>query len=841
MIAFLKSRWPLAFGTGSKATPEQEILINRVVMGTIAAIVCFFANFDHGIVLSFVAYLSLNAGLVVMERRSLGKAENRWFAAIVLDVAMATTTMLIDAESMSWAYVVVLRMILGNGFRFGIRWLRFASALSAIGFGFVVVSTAFWHQHQVLGYSLVIGLLAIPAYCSTLIKKISLAKEQAETANRAKSYFLASVSHELRTPLNAILGYGNHLRQMNLPAKQHNMIDASVLAAEHLLHLIEQLIHVAKAESGSIAIKQSQFRATDLLREVRDIMAVRAKDKGLDLRLQADPQCDMAFEGPSDVIRNILLNLIGNAVKFTDSGAISIKSSLVETSTGWQLSFQVTDTGIGIADDAQLRIFQPFQQADDSVLDRFGGTGLGLAICQQLSEQVGGAISVQSAVGAGSCFTVLIPVIVCEQIADASDHADSEVVNIISFGDLKPELLTSAQSAGNYVVRHVGCGTVDELTETLGKTELRKYQIALIDNKLANMIAADNPIWTMFMDAQVAPVLVHDDQHMDVEDIALRAAFASVIPTSPDFQTLRSAIRIGCSFAKQPFAEDSDGVSPATALVTVPRISRSVLVADDNRTNRNVLAAILESAGHTVTLVADGDEALEALEQGGFDILLLDVNMPRLNGIDAASMWRQIEGGRSHLPIIGVTADATSDTEARCLAAGMDLRVTKPFDAKHLLDLIDQYTAALSTGAQMPEAVDPFNVVVPISESGSRVIATLNLTQIEYLFSIGDRSFVDEMIASFQADIAETIVAMRVSIEDQDVQKFRFCAHAFKSSAQNIGASKIAALASKLELITEGDFISKGREHIALIESEMSAIETALGNLDTDFRPAVNQ
>jgi two-component system, sensor histidine kinase RpfC len=247
MLDLLKSIHPKLGTTGKKATPEQEILLNRVVMGSVAAIVCDFAGFDPRIVYAFIAYLTLNAGLMIMERSSIFQPEKRWLAAIILDVCMATSTMLVDAEGMSWAYAVVLRMVLGNGFRFGLKWLAIASIFAAVGFGIVVASTEFWQQNAILGYSLVAGLIVIPSYCSTLIKKISYAKDQAEMASRAKSYFLASVSHELRTPLNAILGYGNHLRQMGLPTKQHNMIDASVMAAEHLLHLIEQLIQVAKA------------------------------------------------------------------------------------------------------------------------------------------------------------------------------------------------------------------------------------------------------------------------------------------------------------------------------------------------------------------------------------------------------------------------------------------------------------------------------------------------------------------------------------------------------------------------------------------------------------------
>jgi two-component system, sensor histidine kinase RpfC len=838
MIKFAKSISAKLAVAKTNATPEQEILLNRMVLGSFAALTCYFVGFDNRIAFAFTAYLVMNIGLAIAERNSIFQPQKRWFAAIILDVSMATTTMLMDAEGMSWAYVFILWMVLGNGFRFGIKWLAVASILSALGFGFVVTTTAFWQPNLLLGYGLVTALIAIPGYCSTLIKKISNAKDQAETANRAKSYFLASVSHELRTPLNAILGYGNHLQQMGLPPKQQDMIEASILAAEHLLHLIEQLIHVAKTESGSNQISKSTFKTTDVLREVRDIMNVKADEKGLELRLRAEPGCEKVIEGPADTIRNILLNLVGNAIKFTDSGTVSISCSLQLTDTGLFLTISVSDTGIGIAKDSLTRIFQPFQQADDTVLDRFGGTGLGLAICKQLTEQIGGTIFVDTVIGQGSCFQITIPVNSVEDQIETEAVNTEASVKILSLGNLKPELLASAQAAGDFVVRHINCLTADELKIEVNAIDLNNYQIALIDADLVRLIEPDDLVWSIFADARVAPVLVQDTAALEFEDISLRAAFASVIPSSPDFQTLRSAVRIGCSFVRQSYTEDTIDTQPCNSPAA---ISRKVLVADDNRTNRNVLATILESAGHKAVMVTDGDEAIDALEEGNFDVLLLDVNMPRLNGIDAASMWRQIEGGRSHLPIIGVTADATTETEARCLAAGMDIRITKPFDAKHLLSLIDKYTADNSTDAITAMAADPLEVIVPISGQKSNEAAVIDSAQISYLYSIGNQAFVDEMVSSFLLDITETIVVMRASISENDLHQFRFAAHSFKSSGQNIGAIKLSQLSAKLEHVTETEFANDGNRYLAKIEELLLEIRFALTEETSNIRSAISR
>ena len=822
MIAYLKS-------LRGALSPEQEILRNRLVMGTASGICCFFFAFDAIIFSAFFAYLSFNAALYAMQRHGIWRQEERWLAAIILDVTMAFAVMLQEPEAMSVFYPIILWMILGNGFRYGVRWLYVASALSTLTFGFVVLSTPYWQHNTILGIGLAAALLVIPAYCSTLIRKISHAKEQAETASKAKSYFLASVSHELRTPLNAIIGYGNHLRQSDMPRSQKEMVEASVLAGEHLLHLIEQLIDVAKTGTASAQVKMSSFRPTELLTEIRNIMAVRVEDKGLTIHLQAEPLSDRMVDGPTDVLRNILLNLVGNAVKFTEAGSISVHSGFTLVAGEEHIWFSVSDTGIGIAESAIERIFQPFQQADDTVMNRFGGTGLGLAICKQLVEQVNGRIFAESSLGQGSNFRIEVPVKSLE--ADTQHfHEAADIVHIISFGDLQPGLLASAQSQDNIMLRHVRCSTAAELAAAVTGNDISKYDVALISQDLATEIEPESAIWKIFADAEIAPVLVSGTGDIELEDIALRAAFASVLPAAPNFAELRSAIRIGCSFARHFRTAHDDGV-PSVAIYQ----ARKILVADDNRTNRNVLGAILGTVGHDVTMVADGDEALDALEQGGFDILLLDINMPRLNGIDACAMWRQIEGGRQHLPIVGVTADATAETEQKCKNAGMDLRLTKPVDAKLLLSTIDRLCGGepdqVLTESRVP---DPLNVVVPLSRATRPAVDVIDPTQFEYLLSIGDDVFVRGMVEGFFQDADETLDPLRLAVSQRKVTDFRFFAHAIKSSSNNMGAKNLAELCGHLEKITEADFDEHRFIYLDKIEVELAKVIDALQKLTAD-------
>jgi two-component system, sensor histidine kinase RpfC len=816
---------------------ELEMAKNRIKLGLGAWTGSYMVGAESFILIAFACFLTVNFALFLAVRSKHMRREYYFLTGITVDNAFASMIMLYSPESTSFIYPLFLWSALGTGFRLGLNWMVVASIFSVVAFAVPVFVTDYWQENAALGYSLTLALLVIPAYCAKLIRKLSQAKEQAEAANRAKSYFLASVSHELRTPLNAIIGYGNHLTQLEMPKNQHDMVDASVKAGEHLLHLIDQLIQIARDDSRPAKVELKPMKVTDLLTEIRDIMQVRAAEKSLAIQLHAEPLSDTLINAPVDTVRNVLFNLVGNAIKFTESGSVTISSRLEEKGHKTNLRLIISDTGIGIAESALTRIFEPFQQADETVLNRFGGTGLGLAICRQSLNQIGGEIAVESELGRGTQFIVTIPVERHQENATGieSDPALQPAVRLLALGQFDNSLLAKAQAAGNYHVRNIACQTREELLAAIEQITLADYRIAIVDKHLADLFAPEDPLWRQFSAAEVAPVLVANADEIDLEDVELRAAFATVIPAIPQFDEVRSAIRIGCSFAG-----GNAIVTPVEKEKPKSFAPRKVLVADDNRTNRNILAAILEAAGHEVVMVCDGDETLEALENDNFSILLLDVNMPRLDGITACKMWRQIEGGRQHLPIVGVTADATIETEERCLNAGMDLRLTKPVNAQLLLATIDSFCEGNDQHISLPSPVeDPLQKVVSLTAAIDRDSdVAIDPAQIDYLLSIGDQNFVDEMIDSFFHDAAETLETLDLSVQNQDLNQFRFAAHAMKSCSNNIGAAVLAALCARLEKITEADFNAKSRQH-------QHAVIRAFENVKTELQPftshAINQ
>ena len=802
---------------------EHEMIKNRIILIILAWASFAILDASSGLIIGFGVYFFVSIAIAIAYRLYPRPSSLRRFMGLCVDFGAAAFLFQIGGESFAAVYPALLWVILGNGFRFGVKWLYLASAMAAISFGWTIYHVEYWRNSPSLSIGLLVGLIVIPAYCSTLITKISQAKEEAEAANKAKSLFLASISHELRTPLNAIIGYGTHLLDMKLPEKQHQMIATSVSAGRHLLHLINQLLNFAHSDSRDELPEPKPFSLVDILTEVRDIMQIAADEKGLTIILQAEPGSDRVVAGQLDYIRNILLNLTSNAVKFTETGSITLSCGFTSASDGDQVWVSVVDTGPGIPEDAQRKIFDVFQQADDTIASEFGGTGLGLAICRQQANQMDGQITVDSKLGAGSTFTLSFPADTVEEEALGGDEAGIRILALTRQANVP---LICNDDNQPVTIDHIQCHPSDDIGKILAQRDLTLYDIALLDEAIATDHDDESPLWPVFRKAKLPPVLLSEGKQKNLKDLRLRAAFATLLPPGSDFSAIRSAVQIGCSFVGSSAAHPSEmNGNEEPAEMTVVR----VLIADDNRTNQMVLETILSNAGHEVTVVADGEKALEELEQGSFEIVFLDVNMPIMGGIECCKLWRQIEGPRKHVPIIGLTADSTADTEKKCLDAGMDLRITKPIEATQLLTVIASQTSAKLDPAESPMESDPLGVVANIEgRTNKEDPPAVDPTQLAYLLSIGDEAFVQSIIDAYLEDTSDILIAFKKSIDDGSVDDFRFQAHAFKSGAANIGANRLVELCSRLEVISEPEFRDRRFDYLAKVERNVDAIRDCL-------------
>ena len=812
-IAVARLRRPRAFCARKTSDPERGIVVNRLALSVLT--LCGLTLYGAANNITNIMMGHLIGSLLVAGHFRFwpGTRTVRMIVGNLVDLSAGVAMFHIGGSSTGALYPLFLWIILGHGFRFGINWLFATMALGAVAFTYTILTVPFWLAHPGLSYGLLGGIIAVPLYASTLIVRLSKARDAAEQANRAKSLFLASVSHELRTPLNAIIGYGTHLERADLHREQHQMVAASVSAGRHLLHLINQLLTLSQSETDETKARSQAFIIPELIAEVRDILRLEAQNKGLDITLEGELGADRPIVANLDAVRNILLNLVGNAVKFTSEGSIHIRCAVVDTDHGARLEVTVGDTGPGIPAEAQERIFDLFTQADNDVREEYGGTGLGLAICRELARALGGEVTVDSQPGHGSRFTLSCPV----ELSDRAIGPDSARVLVIRReGEAEPNQIQRSSEDEPWLCRHLALADGEDPATAVRTLDLSTYDVALLTRAAAGRCTTDGELWSLFRADRLAPVLLNDDGVWDAEDVRLRAAFATVLPPGASSAEMRSAVRIGCSFGagSKPASKsgDTDVVQP-----------RSVLLADDNRVNRMVFDTILSDAGHRVTCAIDGEEALEALERGGFDIAFIDVNMPRVDGITCCRRYRARERNDARMPVVGLTADATEETEKRCLDAGMDLRMTKPVEAETLLRTVADMTSRERLSSSERRA-DP----VPVANDDGR--DPVDRAKLQELVDLGGAEFVRGVVEAYCEDADATLTALRASLDEGDADAFRFHAHALKSSSGNVGAIVVAERCEALESVRDERFATVGGDEFAKIETEVRAAIDALNS-----------
>ena len=807
---------------------EHEMSFNRVIMGLgiLGYAYAIHARADS----ILVAWAFLIGGFIAAFLIAADQEIRPTRRMLMMFGDMSSCAYMMHANGAATAafYPFLLWAILGNGFRFGVKYLYASSLVAVACFAVVVVCTPFWRGLPALAVGLTFGLIAVPLYTATLIRKLSTATRQAEDASRAKSYFLASVSHELRTPLTAIIGLGQHLQESEQDEERRQTTGTIVSAGRSLLSMINRLLDYSRFEAEQGRVAADPFELPALLRGVRDLLVFNAQEKGLLLGIDIEPGTPLALIGDMPHLRDVLVNLVGNAVKFTQRGAITIQASMVAHADGRpMLRIAVSDTGIGIATDAQDHIFGSFQQADATIIDRFGGTGLGLAICKQLATLLGGEIGVDSKPGQGSSFwfTALVGIDEGKAAADGGDARAAETA---------PRIVLFAPD-GERAISFAGyAGAVEQVASEqalAGALEASPTAIVIVDARLVHEGVEQLPLGRLLARG-VAPVLLSTRPAPRVA----RTLFVTRIDPFPDADALAEAIAIAralCDRRTQPTANDEP--EPST------RRGLRVLLADDNKMNQKVLSMILRRVGHEVTSVPDGEVALDRMKDHSYDLVLMDVNMPVLNGVEATKLYRFAALGQRRVPIVGVTADASPATAQRCIDAGMDACIEKPVEAEELLDLIDRLAGETIAPAPPRPAFDPAGVVTPLfpAADGPAETPAIDWSSLEELDELGGRAFVAELVDVYMKDAAELLEDVRRAVDVGDIAAFRLGTHAFRSSAANIGAARLSELCQHYQRISEPEFQSRGRAHVLTLERELSAVAEALRARESWVRASV--
>jgi CheY-like chemotaxis protein/HAMP domain-containing protein len=644
------------------------------------------------------------------------------------------------------------------------------------------------------------------------LSRTLVSKETAEVANRAKSEFLANMSHEIRTPLNSIIGMTEFTLETKLSQEQHNYLRVVKNASNSLLFLVNDILDFSKMESGSLVLEKIEFDLWSTIEYAVDNFALKVSQKGLDLTCRIKPEVPSYVIGDPGRLRQIIVNLVGNAVKFTDSGGVSLLCEVENEDKDEQtilLHFAVSDTGIGIPAEKLDAIFDVFSQADSSTTRQYGGSGLGLSISKKLVEMMGGKIWAESETGKSSTFHftaqfhILTPRKVKVQESDLTFlkeqqlrflMVDPNVSNQVILRDILFSWGFSHQEAAD------GKGALAKMENAV--KENNPFHLVIVDAQLPDMDAfemsrqiKENPLFTGTRIIMLTSFGMIGDAARAVE-AGISAYLLKPLKRSDLFDAIMNLQKPAS--VKEP--------APKPGLVTThsmreerQRQKSLILLAEDNSENRELYTAMLKKGGYLVIAVENGSKVLEIYEKHPFDLILMDISMPVMDGIQASRFIREKEklsGGVSHIPIIAMTGRATLEEQEQCVEAGMDIHIAKPFTFKTLIDSLERMIKENPSGATTIPDV-PFNVLVAEDNKENQEVVAVLLEKLGVQYSFADngkfalekleKEKYDLLLLDMQMPVMDGLTVLKQTREKgnhKDLYVIALTAHALKGDAE---------------------------------------------------------